>query len=521
MPTEIKISELPAASSANGTMEFEINDSGTSKKVTGSQLKTFIATDATLITVDNLSLDGNTIASTNSNGNIVLAPNGTGDVQVDADTLRVGDSGTDAIIQSNGNADLILKTGNSTTGSVTLADGANGNLTLALDGTGQVVVNAGTVGTPIVTATGDTNTGIYFPAADTVAIAAGGSVAASFNSHQFMGMRNRIINGDMRIDQRNAGAAVTANDSYAVDRFLNQNDTDGAFSAQQDSSAPSGFINSLKFTTTTADASLSATQRCAIQHRIEGTNVSDLAWGTANAKTVTLSFWVRSSLTGTFGGALGNSAANRSYPFTYSISSADTWEYKTVTIAGDTTGTWLTTTGIGLRVYFALGMGSTYSGTAGAWAASDLRSATGAVSVIGTLNATFYITGVQLEAGSVATPFERRPYGTELALCQRYLPAYTGGVEMLGYWDGTNEAKIVAPFLVESRVAPTGVTSSGSFNIHAPGSGNPAATAINFSRATTTAGRLSCTVSSGGLSSSAAAALNSAAGKILFTGCEL
>ena len=136
---------------------------------------------------------------------------------------------------------------------------------------------------------------------------------------------------------------------------------------------------------------------------------------------MTVSFWVRSSLTGTFGGALRNNDATRSYPFTYIISAANTWEYKTITIAGDTSGTWLTDNGVGIRLVFGLGVGSTLSGTAGAWAAADYQSATGAVSVVGTLNATFYITGVQLEAGSVATPFERRPYGTELAHCQRYV----------------------------------------------------------------------------------------------------
>jgi hypothetical protein len=278
------------------------------------------------------------------------------------------------------------------------------------------------------------------------------------------GFRNRIINGDMRIDQRNAGAAVTANDSYAVDRFLNQNDTDGTFSAQQDSSAPAGFVNSLKFTTTAADASLAATQRCAIQHRIEGYNVSDLGWGTADAKTVTLSFWVKSTLTGTFGGALQNSAANRSYPFSYTISVANTWELKSVTVAGDTSGTWLTTNGIGLRVYFGLGMGSTYSGTANAWAAADYRSPTGAVSVIGTLSATWQVTGVQLEVGSVATPFERRPYGTELALCQRYYWKITGGTSVpfgSGFNSSTTQNQIVTFFPVEMRTAPSALEQSG------------------------------------------------------------
>jgi hypothetical protein len=265
------------------------------------------------------------------------------------------------------------------------------------------------------------STGVATPA---VVDASGGNTA-TINSmtptaDSLQGFRNRIINGDMRIDQRNAGAAVTADGSFPVDRFTVTNGTDGAFSAQQDSSAPTGFVNSLKFTTTTADGTLTTTQRAIVRQMIEGTNVSDLAWGTASAKTVTLSFWVRSSLTGTFGGALSNSASDRSYPFTYTISVANTWEQKSVTITGDTSGTWLTTTGIGLRVFFGLGAGPDRSGTAGAWAGAQYVSATGATSVIGTLNATWYLTGVQLEVGSVATPFERRPYGTELALCQRY-----------------------------------------------------------------------------------------------------
>ena len=154
---------------------------------------------------------------------------------------------------------------------------------------------------------------------------------------------------------------------------------------------------------------------------IEGYNVGDLAFGTASAKSITLSFWVRSSLTGTFGGVIKNTGAGtRSYPFTYSISSANTWEQKTITIAGDTSGSWATDNSCGMQVLFGLGVGSTYSGTAGAWAGSNLISATGAVSVLGTLNATWYITGVQLESGSTATDFERRPFATELSLCQRY-----------------------------------------------------------------------------------------------------
>jgi hypothetical protein len=286
---------------------------------------------------------------------------------------------------------------------------------------------------------------------------ANGGNTATINSmtptaDSLQGFRNRIINGDMRIDQRNAGAAVTS--GYPVDRFQVVISTDGAFSGQQDSSVPAGFNTSVKLTTTTADASLGATQFYAFRHRVEGFNVADLNWGTANAKTVTLSFWTRSSLTGTFGGVLRNSANDRSYPFIYSISSANTWEYKTITVAGDTSGTWLTTNGIGLQIDFGLGVGSTYSGTAGAWAGSLYISATGAVSVIGTLNATWYITGVQLEVGSVATPFERRPFGAELVLCQRY--AYKLGAISLAKMRELDRSRVGFYALpVEMRAAVT------------------------------------------------------------------
>jgi hypothetical protein len=275
------------------------------------------------------------------------------------------------------------------------------------------------------------------------------------NTTDRYGFVNRIINGDMRIDQRNAGAAVTTSSAFPVDRFSAFNSTDGAFSAQQDSSAPAGFVNSVKWTTTTADGTLTTDQNAQIFQRIEGTNVSDLGWGTASAKTVTLSFWVRSSLTGTFGGALKNSANTRSYPFTYAISVADTWEQKSVVIDGDTSGTWLTTNGIGVTLTFGLGAGPDRSGTAGAWNSNNNNSATGAVSVIGTLNATWYITGVQLEVGSVATPFERRPYGTELALCQRYYQKPGNAI-----WRGNNSSATGnfyywMPFATTMRAAPT------------------------------------------------------------------
>jgi hypothetical protein len=256
---------------------------------------------------------------------------------------------------------------------------------------------------------------------------ASGGNTATINSmtptaDSLQGFRNRIINGAMVIDQRRNGSSVTpVNAEYTLDRWLANigGSATSKFSVQRSTTAPTGFVNSLLVTSTSA-YSVGAGDITGIIQAIEGFNVADLAWGTANAKTVTLSFWVRSSLTGTFGGSLYNNAYNRSYPFTYTISAANTFEYKTVTIAGDTSGTWATDNSIGVGLSFGLGVGSTYSATAGAWAAGIYVSATGATSLVGTNGATLYITGVQFEVGSVATPFERRDYGRELALCQRY-----------------------------------------------------------------------------------------------------
>jgi len=242
------------------------------------------------------------------------------------------------------------------------------------------------------------------------------------NASLDFGMRNRIINGAMVIDQRNAGAAITPTDGqYSVDRWGCRLTQSAKYSAQQDSSSNTvaGFASSLKVTSLSS-YSVGASDNFQLQHRIEGYNFADMRWGTANARPVTLSFWVRSSLTGTFGGAVTNADGNRSYPFTYTINSANTWEYETITIPGDTSGTWNTTNGRGLELNIGLGVGSTYSGTAGSWSSNFFISATGATSVVGTNGATFYITGVQLDEGSVPTPFEYRQYLNELQLCQRY-----------------------------------------------------------------------------------------------------
>lgn len=236
-------------------------------------------------------------------------------------------------------------------------------------------------------------------------------------------LRNRIINGGMEIDQRNAGASVTATDAgYQLDRWQTFSGAASKFTVQQNAGSvtpPAGFTNYLGVTSSSAYTA-AAGEAFSVNQNIEGFNVSDFAFGSANARSITLSFWVRSSLTGTFSAAIRNSAANRSYPFTYSVPSANTWTQISVTIPGDTSGTWLTTNGIGLALTFDLGSGANFRGTAGAWNSNFNTGATGSVSVVSTNGATFYLTGVQLEVGSAATPFERRQFGQELALCQRY-----------------------------------------------------------------------------------------------------
>jgi hypothetical protein len=313
-----------------------------------------------------------------------------------------------------------------------------------------------------------------------------------------------------------------------VDRFAVAHSGNPTFSLQQISDAPTGFVNSMRWTTTNATG---AYDFSLITQTIEGTNISDLAWGSANAKTVTLSFWTKSSLTGTFGGALNNSDSTRLYPFTYTISAANTWEYKTVTITGDISGTWLTTTGRGINVRWQMGSTSTYTGTNNIWQTVSAKyAASGCVQILETLNATWQITGVQLEVGSFATTFERRPYGTEFMLCQRYLPAYratgSGNQDIAsGLCISSTACYFGFDFVVQPRVEPTGVTISAAGHFGAVNNAFSATnlfTGLSFSIASTKRALLTGTGSSGLVQGDATFVRSQNSGAyMLFTGCEL
>ena len=308
------------------------------------------------------------------------------------------------------------------------------------------------------------------------------------------GFRNRIINGDMRIDQRNAGASITqttAND-FVVDRWSVTGSIASKFTAQRNAGSvtpPSGYTNYIGITSLSS-YSVGAGDYFRIMQPIEGFNVSDFSFGTASALPITLSFWVRASITGTYGGAISNASQVRGYAFTYSVGSSNTWEKKTITVSGDTSGTWSTDNGVGIYLIIGLGAGSNFSATSGSWLTQNyINTATGATSVVGTNGATFYITGVQLEAGSTATDFERRPIGTELALCQRYLQTWGGNTlyerVAFGYAVSSVNVEVFLPrFSVPMRTAPSLNTNSPSNFRVSDASGSIVCTSVFISQST-------------------------------------
>jgi hypothetical protein len=296
-----------------------------------------------------------------------------------------------------------------------------------------------------------------------------GSNGVTFNDASLQGaaaspyvLKNRIINGAMVIDQRNAGASVTitANPQYTLDRWFAGVTNASKISVQQSSTAPTGFTNSM-LVTSLAATTPGTNDVYYIAQSIEGYNVADLDFGKATAKTITISFWVRSSLTGTFGAVLLNAGSNRSFPFNYTISTANTWTQITQTIAGDTTGTWLTDNSTGFQLRFGLGAGSTYQGVAGSWGTTNAVTTTTATNIVATNGATWYVTGVQLEIGSTATPFERRLYGQELANCQRYYQRNVVGPSTLAAFmvgvvgSATQAQRLCGPLSVTMRASPT------------------------------------------------------------------
>jgi hypothetical protein len=323
-------------------------------------------------------------------------------------------------------AELSAVTNLNATGIVT-ASGFVGNITGNVNATG-----VSTIATLNVTQSNPTNLNVSgvtttatLRATSIVGVTTAGITTAyigSVNDGPLSGARNRIINGDCRIDQRYAGASITVSGDpqYTLDRWYGARGTVPNFTAIRSGSAPVGFTSSYLITMGSGTAP-GTSGYASIGQRIEGFNTSDLLWGTANAKPVTLSFWVNCSVSGTFGVSFRNNNADTTYCTTYTINSTNTWEYKTVTVPGVTTGTWFTDNRWGIEPVWDLGVGTQYSGTAGQVnSGSNYFGVTGTTKLSSTTGATFYITGVQLESGTVGTPFERRSYGQELALCQRY-----------------------------------------------------------------------------------------------------
>ena len=397
---------------------------------------------------------------------------------------------------------MVTKVNADTSGGLKLDSDTSGILELQSAGSTKLTVSS---------------TGVDIPAIGTI------NGLTSINGGQIGGSRNKIINGAIEINQRGT-AAVAADGAMVSDRWKMTETGGGNMTFQVVADAPAGFRNSMKAIASTADDCSQAADEYTIQHRIEGNNVVDLYYGNSGAKTTTLSFWVKSSLTGNFPVGLENSASNRTHVKQYTINSADTWEKKSVTFVGDEAGTWLITNGIGLNLCFTLGAGTNYAGTIDSWQGSRLMRGSSSVQFMATVNATWFVTGIQLEVGSTATEFEHRSYGEELALCQRYLPSFTGRNMFMGLAAAAHYGYYTVYYPVPSRVIPTGlfVSSLSGFEISTIGGSAQAFTSLNITSGYI--GNNSCWLNpnvSSGLTANGTAFVRHGTGIIYLTGCEL
>ena len=347
--------------------------------------------------------------------------------------------------------------------------------------------------------------------------------------------KNLIINGAMQIAQRGTSTTgVTTAGYFACDRFYYYVDSIGTWTVSQDTDAPDGFGNSLKISCTTADASPAAGDRVNLQHRIEGQFLQHLAKGTTSAKKVTLSFWMKSNKTGNMQVNLYDNDNNRFVSGTVTINSSATWEKKSITFVGDTVSGYDNDNNLSLIIEWWLDSGTTWSsGTSPTtWQSNSAadRNANGTLALADSTSNYINITGVQLEVGELATEFEHRPYGTELALCQRYLPALlaVASTDTLGLAQAysTSGSVLLCNFPVQARTTATGVTISsvshvGGWRALTNVAGSP--TAVTFTRGGTNSAFIDCSGWTGALAAGDAMGVywTSTDGKLLFTGCEL
>jgi hypothetical protein len=281
--------------------------------------------------------------------------------------------------------------------------------------------------------------------------------------------RNIVINGDMQIAQRSTSvASITTTGYYTVDRWQTAIASLGTWTMSQSTDVPTGqgFANSLKYDCTTADAAPSANDLMYLSTAFEGQNLQYLKKGTANALPLTLSFWVKSTKTGTFIAELFDNNNTRQISKSYTVNTTNTWEFKTVTFAGDTTGAFTNDNGVSLYINFFLGAGTNYtSGTLNtSWASNtNTNRAVGQVNCADSTANDFLITGVQLEAGEQASGFEFMPFDIDLMRCQRYYQ-FIGGIENAEIANGLSTAATQSEFLIRymttMRTAPTIAQSS-------------------------------------------------------------